>query len=170
VPGGFYYSSNGGAGISSASSEECRQCKGTGIIWEYELIIGEEAIERNSKPKMDLETEVTNTMHEIGIPAHIKGYEYIRKALMMAVNNRGIINSITRELYPTIAREYNTTPSRVERAIRHAIEVAWSRGQVDAIDSLFGYTVSIGKGKPTNAEFIAKIADNLRLKRKNEGV
>lgn len=114
----------------------------------------------------NLEVEVTNIMHEIGVPAHIKGYQYLRDAIMMVVKNLDIINSITKQLYPSIAREYNTTPSRVERAIRHAIEVAWSRGQVEAIDALFGYTVNIGKGKPTNSEFIAMVADKLRLEMK----
>lgn len=114
----------------------------------------------------NLEMEVTSIMHEIGVPAHIKGYQYLRDAIMMVVKDLDVINSITKLLYPTIAREYNTTPSRVERAIRHAIEVAWSRGQVDAIDSLFGYTVNLGKGKPTNSEFIAMVADKLRLEMK----
>lgn len=114
----------------------------------------------------NVEVEVTNIMHEIGVPAHIKGYQYLRDAIMMVVKDLDIINSITKQLYPSIAREYNTTPSRVERAIRHAIEVAWSRGQVEAIDALFGYTVSIGKGKPTNSEFIAMVADKLRLEMK----
>jgi two-component system response regulator (stage 0 sporulation protein A) len=113
-----------------------------------------------------LEIEVTNVMHEIGVPAHIKGYQYLRDAIMMVVKDLDVINSITKQLYPSIAKEYNTTPSRVERAIRHAIEVAWSRGQVEAIDALFGYTVNIGKGKPTNSEFIAMIADKLRLELK----
>jgi len=111
----------------------------------------------------DIEVEVTNIMHEIGVPAHIKGYQYLRDAIMMVVKDLDVINSITKQLYPAIAREYNTTPSRVERAIRHAIEVAWSRGQVEAIDALFGYTVNMGKGKPTNSEFIAMVADKLRL-------
>jgi len=114
-------------------------------------------------PKKNLEVEVTNIMHEIGVPAHIKGYQYLRDSIMMVVKDIDLINSITKQLYPTIARVYNTTPSRVERAIRHAIEVAWGRGQVDALDSLFGYTVSTGKGKPTNSEFIAMVADKLRL-------
>ncbi len=114
----------------------------------------------------NLEVEVTNIMHEIGVPAHIKGYQYLRDAIMMVVKDLDIINSITKQLYPSIAHGYNTTPSRVERAIRHAIEVAWSRGQVEAIDALFGYTVSIGKGKPTNSEFIAMVADKLRLEMK----
>ncbi|HEY5583929.1 MAG TPA: sporulation transcription factor Spo0A [Ruminiclostridium sp.] len=113
-----------------------------------------------------VEIEVTNIMHEIGVPAHIKGYQYLRDAIMMVVKDLDVINSITKLLYPTIAKSYNTTPSRVERAIRHAIEVAWSRGQVEAIDKLFGYTVNIGKGKPTNSEFIAMIADKLRLEMK----
>lgn len=120
-------------------------------------------ISNNSR---NLEVEVTNIMHEIGVPAHIKGYQYLRDAIMMVVKDLDVINSITKLLYPSIAKEYNTTPSRVERAIRHAIEVAWSRGQVEAIDALFGYTVNIGKGKPTNSEFIAMIADKLRLELK----
>lgn len=120
---------------------------------------------RLASPK-NLEIEVTSIMHEIGVPAHIKGYQYLRDAIMMVVKDLDVINSITKQLYPTVAREYNTTPSRVERAIRHAIEVAWSRGQVDTIDSLFGYTVNIGKGKPTNSEFIAMVADKLRLELK----
>lgn len=110
-----------------------------------------------------LETEVTSVIHEIGIPAHIKGYQYLRDAIIMAINDMDILNSITKQLYPNIAKNYNTTPSRVERAIRHAIEVAWSRGKMDTIDKLFGYTVNNGKGKPTNSEFIALIADRLRL-------
>lgn len=120
----------------------------------------------SSHPARSLEAEVTSIMHEIGVPAHIKGYQYLRDAIMMVVKDIDIINSITKQLYPTIAREYNTTPSRVERAIRHAIEVAWSRGQVDTIDSLFGYTINLGKGKPTNSEFIAMVADKLRLELK----
>ncbi|NTV90132.1 MAG: sporulation transcription factor Spo0A, partial [Clostridiales bacterium] len=111
----------------------------------------------------NLEVEVTGIMHEIGVPAHIKGYQYLRDSIIMVVKDIEVINSITKQLYPSIAREYNTTPSRVERAIRHAIEVAWSRGQVEAIDALFGYTVNLGKGKPTNSEFIAMVADKLRL-------
>ena len=111
----------------------------------------------------NLETDVTNMIHEIGVPAHIKGYQYLRDAIMMAVEDMNMLNSITKILYPTIAKNHRTTPSRVERAIRHAIEVAWSRGKMDTIDELFGYTVSVGKGKPTNSEFIALIADKIRL-------
>ena len=106
-------------------------------------------------------------IHEIGVPAHIKGYQYLRDAIILSVNDMEMLNSITKILYPTIAKRHQTTPSRVERAIRHAIEVAWSRGKMDTIDALFGYTVSTGKGKPTNSEFIALIADKIRLEYKN---
>ncbi len=111
----------------------------------------------------DLEKDVTDMIHEIGVPAHIKGYQYLREAIMMSVEDNEMLNSITKILYPSIAKKYQTTPSRVERAIRHAIEVAWSRGKMETLDSLFGYTINIGKGKPTNSEFIALIADKIRL-------
>ena len=114
----------------------------------------------------DLETQVTELLHEIGIPAHIKGYQYLRDAIMMSVDDKEMLNSITKILYPSIAKQHGTTPSRVERAIRHAIEVAGSRGKVDTIDELFGYTVHNGKGKPTNSEFVALIADKIRLEQK----
>ena len=114
----------------------------------------------------DLESDVTNIIHEIGVPAHIKGYQYLRDAIMMSVNDGEMLNSITKLLYPSIAKRHKTTPSRVERAIRHAIEVAWSRGKMDTIDELFGYTVNNGKGKPTNSEFVALIADKIRLEYK----
>lgn len=113
--------------------------------------------------KHDLEKDVTDMIHEIGVPAHIKGYQYLREAIMMSVEDGEMLNSITKILYPSIAKKYQTTSSRVERAIRHAIEVAWSRGNMETLDSLFGYTISIGKGKPTNSEFIALIADKIRL-------
>jgi sporulation transcription factor Spo0A len=111
----------------------------------------------------DLEKDVTDMIHEIGVPAHIKGYQYLREAIMMSVEDIEMLNSITKILYPSIAKKYQTTPSRVERAIRHAIEVAWSRGKMETLDSLFGYTINLGKGKPTNSEFIALIADKIRL-------
>jgi two-component system response regulator (stage 0 sporulation protein A) len=114
----------------------------------------------------NLESDVTNVIHEIGVPAHIKGYHYLRDAIMMSVNDTEMLNSITKQLYPTIAKRHKTTPSRVERAIRHAIEVAWSRGKMDTIDALFGYTVNGVKGKPTNSEFVALIADKIRLEYK----
>lgn len=113
-----------------------------------------------------LEAEITNIIHEIGVPAHIKGYLYLREAISMVVENIEMLSAVTKELYPTIAKKFNTTPSRVERAIRHAIEVAWSRGKIDTINNLFGYTVHNDKGKPTNSEFIAMVADKLRIERK----
>ena len=113
--------------------------------------------------KRDLEKDVTEMIHELGVPAHIKGYQYLREAIMMSVEDMDMLNSITKILYPSIAKKFDTTPSRVERAIRHAIEVAWSRGHIETIDELFGYTVNNKKGKPTNSEFIALIADKLRL-------
>ena len=119
-----------------------------------------------SRGPIDLETEITSIIHEIGVPAHIKGYMYLREAITMVVNDMELLSAVTKELYPSIAKKYNTTASRVERAIRHAIEVAWGRGQVEAINKLFGYTVHNEKGKPTNSEFIAIIADKLRLKNK----
>lgn len=127
-----------------------------------ELSAGEEKPVAASKPR-DLEKDVTNMIHEIGVPAHIKGYQYLREAIMMSVEDTEMLGSVTKVLYPTIAKRYQTTPSRVERAIRHAIEVAWSRGKMETLDALFGYTINTGKGKPTNSEFIALIADRIRL-------
>ena len=121
----------------------------------------------SKKSEDNLEALVTNVIHEVGVPAHIKGYQYLREAIMMVVGDIDIINQITKQLYPEIAEKYHTTPSRVERAIRHAIEVAWGRGQQDAVESIFGYTISASKGKPTNSEFIAMIADKLRLELKS---
>lgn len=115
---------------------------------------------------VDLESEITSIIHEIGVPAHIKGYFYLREAISMVVNDIELLSAVTKELYPSIARKYNTTSSRVERAIRHAIEVAWSRGQIESINKIFGYTIHNEKGKPTNSEFIAMVADRLRLKNK----
>ncbi|MDE6025889.1 MAG: sporulation transcription factor Spo0A [Lachnospiraceae bacterium] len=113
-----------------------------------------------------LELNVTEIIHEIGVPAHIKGYQYLRSSIIMAVKDMDVLNSITKQLYPSIAKEHGTTSSRVERAIRHAIEVAWGRGKTDTINELFGYTMSQGKLKPTNSEFIALIADKIRLDNK----
>jgi two-component system response regulator (stage 0 sporulation protein A) len=118
---------------------------------------------RNSR---NLEVEVTRVIHEIGVPAHVKGYQYLRDAIMLVVDEINYLGAVTKELYPTIAQKYDTTPSRVERAIRHAIELAWDRGDVDKINKVFGYTISGEKGKPTNSEFIAIIADRLRLENK----
>jgi len=114
--------------------------------------------------EFDLEAQVTRIIHQVGIPAHIKGYQYLRCAIMMVVRDHKIIGEVTKTLYPSVAKQFGTTSSRVERAIRHAIEVAWDRGDVDMLNSFFGYTVQNNKGKPTNSEFVAMIADNLRLK------
>lgn len=114
----------------------------------------------------DIETQVTKIIHQIGVPAHIKGYQYLRTAILMTIRDSDIINSVTKVLYPSVAKKYSTTTSRVERAIRHAIEVAWDRGDVDTLNSYFGYTIQNTRGKPTNSEFIAMIADSLRLKMK----
>ena len=142
---------------------------------EFQIMItvpsGKAQAQRNVPPEpprateadRNLEQDVTNMIHEIGVPAHIKGYQYLREAIMMSVDDPAMISSITKILYPTIAKRFQTTPSRVERAIRHAIEVAWSRGKMETLDALFGYTIDTGKGKPTNSEFIALIADRIRL-------
>ena len=122
---------------------------------------------RKKASECNLEALVTNVIHELGVPAHIKGYQYLREAIMMVVNDIELINEITKQLYPEIADKYNTTPSRVERAIRHAIEVSWTRGRLETTNGIFGYTVSAAKGKPTNSEFIAMIADKLRLELKS---
>ena len=117
----------------------------------------------SSDSTKSLEAKITNIIHEIGVPAHIKGYLYLREAILMVIQNIDLLGAVTKELYPGIASKYNTTPSRVERAIRHAIEVAWTRGKIDTIDKIFGYTINNNKGKPTNSEFIAMVADKLRL-------
>lgn len=114
----------------------------------------------------ELEMTITSILHQIGVPAHIKGYHYLRSSIIMSVKQPDIINAVTKQLYPTVAAKYGTTPSRVERAIRHAIEVAWDRGDVDVLNSYFGYTIHNSRGKPTNSEFIAMISDRLRLKNK----
>lgn len=117
----------------------------------------------NPPNKSSIEAQITNIIHEIGVPAHIKGYKYLRAAIKMVIQDIDLLSAVTKELYPSIAKQYNTTASRVERAIRHAIEVAWSRGRIDTINELFGYTINNEKGKPTNSEFIAMVADKLRL-------
>ena len=124
-------------------------------------------VRKREEERKPLETRVTDMIHEIGIPAHIKGYHYLRDAIIMAVEDMDVLNAITKILYPTVAKKHQTTASRVERAISHAIEVAWSRGKLDVLDELFGYTVSNGKGKPTNSEFIALVADTIRLEYKH---
>lgn len=117
----------------------------------------------------DIEKTVTTVIHEIGVPAHIKGYTYLREAIMLVLKDTDLINSITKQLYPTVAKKHNTSSSRVERAIRHAIEVAWDRGDTETLNNIFGFTINQNKGKPTNSEFIAMISDKLRLEMKNIG-
>ena len=128
-----------------------------------EVTIEEPEADSGARMSYNLERDVTDMIHEIGVPAHIKGYQYLREAIMMSVEEPDMLGSITKVLYPTIARKNQTTSSRVERAIRHAIEVAWNRGRMETLDAMFGYTINTGKGKPTNSEFIALIADKIRL-------
>ena len=139
-----------------------RICKNRSILSRPRF----EPVLQFSSDRNDIEAQVTSIIHKIGIPAHIKGYQYLRTAIMMTIENSDLINSVTKILYPTVAKKYQTTSSRVERAIRHAIEVAWDRGDLDTLNAYFGYTIQNERGKPTNSEFIAMIADNLRLKNK----
>ena len=147
-----------------------KPCDMAALVERLEEIRGGESL-RISGPrrpdKTNIEAMVTSIIHEIGVPAHIKGYQYLREAIIIAVNDMDVINAITKVLYPQVARTFQTTPSRVERAIRHAIEVAWDRGDLDTLQRFFGYTVSNTKGKPTNSEFIALIADRLQLQLKS---
>ena len=143
-----------------------KPCDMGALVDRLEEIRGGESLRtdlRAHPDKTTIETMVTGIIHEIGVPAHIKGYQYLREAIIIAVNDMDVINAITKVLYPEVAKAFNTTPSRVERAIRHAIEVAWDRGDLDTLQRFFGYTVSNTKGKPTNSEFIALIADKLQL-------
>lgn len=148
--------------LANALAEAMRQMRQEGPEQdepEHDAIMDASADE----PKKNLERRVTEVIHDIGVPAHIKGYQYLRCAIMMVVENPSIINMVTKALYPDVAKEYKSTASRVERAIRHAVEVAWERGNLETLQKYFGYTVSAHKGKPTNGEFIALIADKLRL-------
>ncbi len=147
-----------------------KPCDMTALVERLEEIRGGENRRNNLSRRPDkasIETMVTNIIHEIGVPAHIKGYQYLREAIIIAVGDMDVINAITKVLYPQVAKTFATTPSRVERAIRHAIEVAWDRGDLDTLQRFFGYTVSNTKGKPTNSEFIALIADKLQLQLKS---
>ena len=137
---------------------------------ELRLDSGRPAVSRRPAAQQSIEALVTGIIHEIGVPAHIKGYQYLREAIIIAVGDMDVINAITKVLYPQVAKTFQTTPSRVERAIRHAIEVAWDRGALDTLQRFFGYTVSNTKGKPTNSEFIALIADKLQLQLKSAEV
>ena len=147
-----------------------KPCDMTALVERLEEIRGGQkqyAPNPRTPGKPNIESLVTGIIHEIGVPAHIKGYQYLREAIIIAVNDMDVINAITKVLYPQVAKTFQTTPSRVERAIRHAIEVAWDRGDLDTLQRFFGYTVSNTKGKPTNSEFIALIADKLQLQLKS---
>jgi two-component system response regulator (stage 0 sporulation protein A) len=146
-----------------------KPCDMSALVERLEEIRGGESQRQpamQSSSATSIESLVTSIIHEIGVPAHIKGYQYLREAIIIAVNDMDVINAITKVLYPQVAKTFQTTPSRVERAIRHAIEVAWDRGDLDTLQRFFGYTVSNTKGKPTNSEFIALIADKLQLQLK----
>ena len=150
-----------------------KPCDMTALVERLEELRGGQNNTRpqpRSNGKTSIEAMVTSIIHEIGVPAHIKGYQYLREAIIIAVNDMDVINAITKVLYPQVAKTFQTTPSRVERAIRHAIEVAWDRGDLDTLQRFFGYTVSNTKGKPTNSEFIALIADKLQLQLKSGAV
>ena len=150
-----------------------KPCDMTALVERLEEIRGGETLRLpggRRGDKTSIESMVTGIIHEIGVPAHIKGYQYLREAIIIAVNDMDVINAITKVLYPQVAKTFQTTPSRVERAIRHAIEVAWDRGDLDTLQRFFGYTVSNTKGKPTNSEFIALIADKLSLQLKSSEV
>ena len=150
-----------------------KPCDMTALVERLEEIRGANTLrlpQARRNDKTSIEGLVTNIIHEIGVPAHIKGYQYLREAIIIAVNDMDVINAITKVLYPQVAKTFQTTPSRVERAIRHAIEVAWDRGDLDTLQRFFGYTVSNTKGKPTNSEFIALIADKLQLQLKSSEV
>lgn len=142
-----------------------KPCELPSLMERLRQTAAEEAVGSEDASQM-LEREVTAVIHEVGVPAHIKGYQYVREAIVIAVQDMDVINAVTKVLYPEVARRYNTTPSRVERAVRHAIEVAWDRGDLETLQHYFGYTVNSTKGKPTNSEFIAMIADRIRLQRK----
>lgn len=152
-------------GVSYAMSRKLDICE---IIDRCRMVATNKPLNtKNEKLEvLDIESMVTSTIHEIGVPAHIKGYSYLRESIILVLNDRKLIESITKQLYPTVAKKFNTSSSRVERAIRHAIEVAWDRGDTDTLNNIFGFTINQAKGKPTNSEFIAMISDKLRLQLK----
>ena len=145
-----------------------KPCRSSALCERIRDLTGGTAIETEGDRGVDLEKQVTAIIHEVGVPAHITGYQYLREAILIAVRDMDVINAVTKVLYPEVAKRFNTTASRVERAIRHAIEVAWDRGDLETLQKYFGYTVSNAKGKPTNSEFIAMIADRLQLQRKHQ--
>jgi len=160
------------AAAKGASYFMMKPCKLSAVIERVRQLGGAVSQEEDSRSPagahQSLESSVTSIIHEIGVPAHIKGYQYLREAIVMTVENMEVINAVTKVLYPEVAKRFSTTASRVERAIRHAIEVAWDRGDLETLQKYFGYTVSNAKGKPTNSEFIAMIADRLVLEQRKE--
>ena len=144
-----------------------KPCKISTVCQRLRQVMSPGGLETERDSGYDLERKVTSIIHEVGVPAHIKGYQYLREAIMIAVKDMDVINAVTKVLYPEVAKTFGTTASRVERAIRHAIEVAWDRGDLETLQKYFGYTVSNAKGKPTNSEFIAMIADRLQLERRD---
>ena len=144
-----------------------KPCKISTVCQRLRQVMSPGGLETERDSGYDLERKVTSIIHEVGVPAHIKGYQYLREAIMIAVEDMDVINAVTKVLYPEVAKTFGTTASRVERAIRHAIEVAWDRGDLETLQKYFGYTVSNAKGKPTNSEFIAMIADRLQLERRD---
>lgn len=144
-----------------------KPCRSDVICQRIRQLVGLEC-QLKEPYQVSMESRVTAIIHEIGVPAHIKGYHYLREAILYSIDNMEAINAVTKVLYPAVAKRFNTTPSRVERAVRHAIEVAWDRGDLETLQRYFGYTVSNVKGKPTNSEFIAMIADRLRLQQKEQ--
>ncbi|MCC8128917.1 MAG: sporulation transcription factor Spo0A [Clostridiales bacterium] len=169
-PGILIYSSFVAGGVAARSAELgadyflTKPNRGQAVVERIRLLRNSATV--TPKAYQNMETLVTSIIHEIGVPAHIKGYQYLREAILIAVDDMDVINAVTKVLYPEVAKRYGTTASRVERAIRHAIEVAWDRGDLETLQKYFGYTVSNAKGKPTNSEFIAMIADRLQLQRK----
>ena len=153
-----------------------KPCDANSLVARIRQLSGRELAARPAAPapakpqEPSLESVVTDIIHEIGVPAHIKGYQYLREAIILTINDMDVINAVTKVLYPEVAKKFGTTPSRVERAIRHAIEVAWDRGDVDTLNSYFGYTIHNLRGKPTNSEFIAMIADKMRLDKRQRAV
>ena len=169
-PGILIYSSFVTGGVAAKTAELgadyflAKPNNGQAVVERVRLLKNSGTV--TPKAYQNMETLITSIIHEIGVPAHIKGYQYLREAIMIAVDDMEVINAVTKVLYPEVAKRYGTTASRVERAIRHAIEVAWDRGDLETLQKYFGYTVSNAKGKPTNSEFIAMIADRLQLQRK----
>ena len=163
------YIKGGGVDMAAAKGADfymTKPCRLSSVAERLRQVMTPGGLEPERDSGSSLETQVTAIIHEVGVPAHIKGYQYLREAIIIAVNDMDVINAVTKVLYPEIAKRFGTTASRVERAIRHAIEVAWDRGDLETLQKYFGYTVSNAKGKPTNSEFIAMIADRLQLERR----